>query len=249
MPYIDHFGEQSSEYLLYRPDYPEVLYDYLVDLASKRDLAWDCATGNGQAAVGLSQHFKQVIGSDINEEQLKVATKKANIEYRCWPADKTGLPDASVDLITIAQALHWLDFDKFYQEVKRVSRFNGIIAAWSYSLCSVNEEVDELVKKLYYDILGSEYWPAERRYIDEAYTTIPFPFKKIAAPQIIIEKKANLMQFIGYLNTWSAVKQYHKQNQDSPINQIFVDLQTVWGNAETEQIMQWPIHLIVGKVF
>jgi ubiquinone/menaquinone biosynthesis C-methylase UbiE len=249
MPYVDHFGQKSAEYLLYRPDYPEALYRYLVDLVNKRELAWDCATGNGQAAVSLSQYFKQVIASDINKEQLKVAPKKANIEYRCWPADKTSLNDKSVDLITVAQALHWFDLDKFYQEAKRVCRFGGVVAAWCYSLSSVNDEVDALVKKLYSDILGSEYWPPERRYIDEGYETIPFPFKKIAAPKFTMEKTANLPQFIGYLSTWSAVKQYQLLNQDNPINWIYQELQQVWGNPETERVMQWPIHLLVGKVF
>jgi Methyltransferase domain len=249
MSYIDHFGEKSSEYLLYRPDYPENLYCYLAGLAVKRELAWDCATGNGQAAVQLSQYFKQVIGSDINQEQLDVAVKKNNIEYRCWPADKTMLSNGSVDLITVAQALHWFDLDKFYEEVRRVSRYEGIIAAWCYSLGFINDEVDELIKKLYHDILGSAYWPEERRYIDEGYRTIPFPFKKIAAPEFTIEKKVNLMQFIGYLNTWSAVKQYQRMNQDNPINLIFPDLQLVWGDAETERVIQWPIHLLAGKIF
>lgn len=249
MRYVDHFGVKSSEYLQYRPDYPEALYKFLAGLADKRELAWDCATGNGQAAVQLAPYFKQVIGSDINQAQLNVAVKKDNIQYQCWPADKTALPNGSVDLITVAQALHWFDIDKFYQEVRRVAKYQGIIAVWCYSLGSINDEIDVLIKKLYNDILGDAYWPKERRYIDEGYRTIPFPFKEIEAPEFTIKKKINLMQLMGYLNTWSAVKQYQHVNQDNPINLIFSDLQFAWGDAERERIMQWPIRLLVGHVF
>jgi len=247
--YVNHFGVKSSEYLQFRPDYPDSLYKFLTGLVDKRDLAWDCGTGNGQAAAQLAQYFKNVVGSDINQAQLNVAVKKDNIQYECWPAEKTGLKDGSVDLITIAQALHWFNFDKFYDEVRRVAKYKGIIAAWCYSLGSVDTEIDVLIRKLYSDILGDAYWPKERRYIDEEYLTIPFPFKEIETPDFHIEKKINFMQLMGYLNTWSAVKQYQQVNQGNPINLIFSDLQLAWGDPDTARIMNWPVRLLAGHVF
>jgi len=248
MRYVDHFGKKSSDYLQYRPDYPDELYQYLVGLATQHELAWDCGTGNGQAAGQLSPHFKQVIGSDVNQQQLDVAIKKANVHYYCWPAEKTGLSATTVDLVTVAQALHWFNLEPFYQEVQRVSKSSGIMAAWCYSLGSINQEIDMVIKKLYTDILGNGYWPSERRYIDEQYQTIYFPFKKMETPQFNIEKKMDFTHVIGYLNTWSAVKEYQQVNQDNPIHLIYADLQKVWGEPSTVYTMRWPIHLLVGHV-
>jgi ubiquinone/menaquinone biosynthesis C-methylase UbiE len=248
MSYMDHFGEKSLDYLLFRPDYPDALYKYLATLTNKHDLAWDCGTGNGQAAVKLASYFKQVIGSDLNQAQLDAAIRKENIRYACWPAEKTGLADHAVDLITVAQALHWFQFDTFYQEVKRVADGNGVIAAWAYSLGSINQDIDVWIHKLYTEMLGDKYWPKERRYIDDEYQSIPFPFQKIPSPSFIIEKKMNFMQLMGYLSTWSAVKEYQKINHDDPLDLIYPDLQKVWGEPSKEYIMKWPLHLLVGKI-
>ncbi|VVC76997.1 putative methyltransferase [Aquicella siphonis] len=249
MHYIDHFGEKSSDYLQFRPDYPQALYQYLAGLVSKHDLAWDCGTGNGQAASRLADYFKQVIGSDINQAQLDIAIKKENVNYFCWPSEKTDLQNASVDLITVAQALHWFDLDSFYQEVKRVAKYTGIVAAWCYSLGFIHPDVDIFIKRLYSDVLGANYWPKQREYIDNEYQTIPFPFKRIESPAYHIEKSMNFTQLIGYLNTWSAVKEYQQLNQENPINLIFADLQMAWGDPTAERVMTWPIHLLVGHVF
>lgn len=248
MSYMDHFGKQSSAYLQFRPDYPDKLYHYLSTVAFEHQLAWDCGTGNGQAAIKLADHFTKVVGSDLNQKQLDVALKKANIDYHCWPAGKTEFKNHSVDLITVAQALHWFKFDEFYREVRRVSKDNGIIAAWCYPLGKINEEVDVVIKKLYANILGNAYWPKERHYIDDGYQTIPFPFHKIQPPNFIIEKPMDFTQLMGYLNTWSAVKEYQRINQDNPINLIYHELQTAWGDPSKHHTMQWPIHLLVGKV-
>lgn len=248
MHYVDHFGTKSDEYQLYRPDYPKELYQYLAGLVAKRDLAWDVGTGNGQAAVQLAPYFKQVIASDVNQSQLDHAQKVENVHYYCWPAETTGLPDSSVDLITIAQALHWFDFNNFYKEVKRVAKYSAIIAAWCYSLGSVNRIIDPVIEHLYFEILGSTYWPKERRYIDEEYQTIPFPFDKVNPPEFRIKKEIDFVQFMGYLNTWSAVKEYQQMNQENPINLIFPALQKAWGDPTAKRIITWPIHLIAGHV-
>ncbi len=248
MHYIDHFSVKSVDYKQFRPVYPADLYKYLSDLTKKHELAWDCGTGNGQAAVQLSQYYKQVIGSDISKTQLDVAEKKENIFYYCWPSENTGLSDGSVDLVTVAQALHWFNLEGFYQEVRRVARKNGVLAVWCYSLGTINDEIDVLIRKLYSEILGDTYWPKERRYIDNEYQTIAFPFKKIETPDFRIEKNMNFMQLIGYLNTWSAVKEYQQVNQENPINLIYTDLQKAWGDPDLEHKMNWPIHMLAGYV-
>lgn len=246
--YLNHFSEHSAEYLHFRPDYPDALYDYLASLLTDHNLAWDVGTGNGQAAVKLADYFRDVIATDKSQEQLDVAYKKSNVHYYCWPVDKTEIDEKSIDLITVAQALHWFDLDRFYREVRRVLKADGIIAVWCYSLCDVEIPVNHLLIKLYTDILGDAYWPKERRYLDEEYQTILFPFERISTPKFLIERKYNFADFLGYLNTWSAVKEYKKRNQNkNPIDLIYDDLSKAWGNPETKYRVEWPLHLLVGK--
>lgn len=246
--YTDHFGEKSIEYLQYRPHYPTELYRYLSNLATLHELAWDCGTGNGQAAVKLADYFKRVVASDVNQAQINAAIRKENVAYYCWPAEKTSLKDHSVDLITVAQALHWFNLESFYKEARRVIKRRGYLAAWSYSIGQINKRIDTVTEKLYAEILGDTYWAKERRFVDEEYKTIHFPFTKVNTPDFFIEKKMNFSQLVGYLNTWSAVKEYQLQNEDNPINLVFTDLQTAWGDPMQEYVMTFPIHLLVGCV-
>ena len=248
MEYINHFGDKSSDYLQFRPDYPNELYSYLSNLCIEHDCVWDCGTGNGQAAFKLARYFDDVVATDINQTQLDVAIQHKKIHYHCWPAERTKIRNVSVDLITVAQALHWFNLDNFYSEVRRVAKPEGIIAAWCYSLGKIKPDLDVLIERLYSDILGDTYWPKERRYIDAGYHTIPFPFERIHAPYFAIDKKMNFSQLIGYLNTWSAVKEYKKQTDNNPIDLIYKKLELAWGDVQFEHTMHWPIHLLVGKI-
>lgn len=246
--YISHFNQGSSQYLLCRPDYPSALFDYLTELVDRNISVWDCGTGTGQAAKALAERFPKVIATDINQSQLDAAVKMNNIEYLCTPAEHTPIQSGSIGLVTIAQSLHWFNFPLFYNEVKRVSNHDGIIAAWCYSLGSFNNSLDELIKKLYFDILGAEFWPKERFYIDEQYLTIPFPFTKLKSPEFKIRKNINFNQLIGYLSTWSAVKEYQTRQQLNPIDLIFNELKSNWGDVNTEFEIVWPLHCLVGKI-
>lgn len=248
MQYIKHFADQPKNYLRFRPTYPDQLFNYLSSLIKVHDRAWDAGTGNGQVASNLANYFHEVIATDISQEQLDIAIKKPNIHYICCSSEDTNLSDHSIDLITVSQALHWFELDKFYREVKRVGKSDGIISAWCYTLGSINVTIDPIIQKLYRDILGDKYWPKERLYIEEEYKTIPFPFKQINSPQFQVQKKFNFEEFISYLNTWSAVKEYSKRNQNNPIDLIFSDLKTAWGNPQHENIMYWPLHLLVGYI-
>ncbi len=246
--YIKHFNQQTEQYLLCRPDYPKELFNYFAQLVPSDAIVWDCGTGNGQAAKELAARFSKVIATDINQKQLDVAVKAKNIEYICAPAEDTSIQTATVSLITVAQALHWFNFPEFYQEVKRVSKSNGYIAAWCYSLGFFDTDLDFPIKKLYYDILGAEFWPKERFYIDEQYQTIPFPFHKINTPQWSIDKKMTFNELIGYLSTWSAVKEYQLRQQRNPIELVYDELQSYWGDTAGVRVIHWPIHCLLGKV-
>lgn len=248
MEYIQHFAQNTSAYLQYRPDYPDILFKYLAGLCQQHSLAWDCGTGNGQAALPLAQYFTKVIASDVNHEPLNAALQKDNLFYHCWPAEQTELDDSSVDLITVAQALHWFDLECFYAEVKRVAKPHAIIAAWCYSLGSLTPAVDAVIHKLYHDILGDAYWPKQRRYIDDGYKTIAFAFKKMkTVPEFYTEKQFNLPDLLGYLRTWSAVKEYQMQNKQDPVDLVQDELSMAWGERDKIITMRWPIHLLVGQ--
>lgn len=247
--YINHFNQGSERYLLCRPDYPPVLFDYLAQWVDPSGTVWDCGTGNGQAAVALAERFSHVIATDINQAQLDVAAQRDNIKYLCTPAEKTPIQPGSISLITVAQALHWFNFSLFYKEVRRVSSPKGIIAAWCYSLGSLNDDaLNSLIKKLYYDVLGTEYWPKERFYIEENYQTIPFPFIKIETPELSMKKRVRFNQLIGYLSTWSAVKEYQKRQGSNPLDLIVDELKCCWGNVEMEREIIWPLHCLIGRV-
>lgn len=248
MSYLEHFAKNSSEYKLFRPDYPEELFTYLESIVPAKELAWDCGTGNGQAAFALAKRFKQVVASDISQEQLDLAPVVENISYHCWPAEQTTLKDNSVDLITAAQALHWFDLGRFYQEVNRVGKDGAVIAAWCYSLGSISSTIDPILHKLYVNILGDKYWPKERKYVEEEYCTISFPFTRVSPPAFLIHKNLNYLQLLGYLSTWSAVKEYESLKNKNPIDKIDSQLQAAWGDLEQPKMMVWPIHLIVGRL-
>ena len=247
--YIRHFNKGTEHYLLCRPDYPAALFDHFAQMVAHDVTVWDCGTGNGQAAKALAERFSQVIATDINQAQIDVAVQRQNIMYLCTPAEQTPIQSGSIGLVTIAQALHWFNFPLFYDEVKRVSSPEGIIAAWCYSLGSLNNDsIDELIKQLYYDVLGTEFWPKERFYIDEKYQTIPFPFTLIETPEFSIKKRINLNQLIGYLSTWSAVKEYQKRKGSNPLDLIFNELKSSWGNSDSEREIIWPLHCLIGKI-
>lgn len=248
MNYLDHFSSNSTNYLSSRPTYPRALFDFLRNLVDAEAIVWDCGTGNGQAAYALSKRFQYIVATDRSVEQLKLAKRSRNIWYACSSAEQTPINEAIINLVTIAQALHWFKLDSFYKEVQRVATDNAYLAAWCYSLCHVNKNIDAIVAHFYNNILGASYWPNERRYVDEEYKTIPFPFDKIPCPRVTIVKKINLFDFLGYLNSWSAVKEYERKNGKNPLSFILKDLQEAWGKIETKLTIRWPVHLIVGKI-
>lgn len=247
MNYINHFNHQTENYRQFRPDYPDALFDYLLSKVGAQACVWDCATGSGQAAISLAQRFQKVIATDLNPAQLEKAPRHPAIEYRSATAENSGIKDQSIDLITVAQALHWFNFPAFYKEVLRVLKKNGWIAVWCYSLSHINEQIDQVVHTLYYDILGDTYWPVERNYIDEEYESIPFPFEPIKSPKFFIKKQVTLNAFMGYLSTWSAVKEYEQRNHINPLSLIEKELKQAWGDEQNLHQIEWPIHLLMAN--
>jgi ubiquinone/menaquinone biosynthesis C-methylase UbiE len=242
----DHFSRQSQLYAQYRPKYPDEIYAYLASLAQGRSLAWDCGTGNGQAAIGLANYFERVYATDASAEQLSLAQANEKVEYKVEPAEHISLEDCSVDLITVAVAVHWFKFDEFYREVRRVLKSDGIIAVWTYSLTEISPEVDQVVRRYYFEILQG-YWPERIRYLEEKYETLPFPFEEIASPSFAMEKNLNLSQFAGFLDSWSATQRYKEQKGYHPLKVIWDELSAAWGNEDEPRLVCWPLYFRIGR--
>ncbi|MDB5257739.1 MAG: SAM-dependent methyltransferase [Chitinophagaceae bacterium] len=242
----DLFSSHAEEYQKYRPSYPEELYLFLFTLVSKKETAWDCGTGNGQVAVVLAHYFEHVYATDLSEKQLQQAPSVSNIHYKIEPAEQTSFPDHLFDLITVAQAIHWFDFNLFYKEVRRTLKPEGIVAVMGYGLLRTEDSINLIIDHFYTQIIGP-YWDTERRYIDEQYQTIPFPFEEIKAPAFNHTVEWNLHQLIGYLNTWSAVRFYEKKEQLNPLSLIEEQLGKAWGAANKTKSITFPILLRIGK--
>jgi SAM-dependent methyltransferase len=246
---INHFSSTSKEYSFSRPTYPDDLYKYLSDITPNKDTVWDCATGNGQAAIGLCKYLKNVIASDASTGQLDYKFHRNNIHYEMFPAEKAAINNNCVDLITVAQAAHWFDLDKFYKEVTRVSKSNGILAIWSYGMHKINYEIDKISTKLNVggDILG-KYWPQETNYVKEDYNTIPFPFKEITAPKFEMTVEWSLDNLVSYMQTWSAVKSFSRREKFNPLELIIEELENLWGMRETQKTVRWDINIRIGII-
>lgn len=226
--FIDNFSTQSKEYSFSRPTYPESLFEFLSTVTPQKTLAWDCATGNGQAAIGLSKYFKKVIASDASKNQIQHRFQRKNIDFKLFPAENAELDNDSVDIVTVAQALHWFDFDKFYDNVKRVGKKDGIIAVWSYDMHKISPQIDKVTNRLDVDgeILGS-YWHKETKYVKEKYKTILFPFEEISVPAFKTTLYWNLRQLWDYMKTWSSVKRYYSENKRDPLDLVKPEVKTL----------------------
>lgn len=244
----DHFSGVANRYADFRPHYPSALFGYLATLAPANATVWDCACGNGQATHDLAARFAKVIATDASKEQIASATPNPKVEFRVAPAEQSGLPDGSVGLVAVAQALHWFNFEQFYTEVRRVLKPGGVMAAWAYGINEVEGlAVNQLVQDFYHNVVGP-YWPPERMLVEEGYRTIPLPLQEIAAPAFKMVAHWTLEQLLGYFSTWSATNRYIKATGNNPLGPLSEKLQVVWGEANSPKRVTWPLSLRVGRL-
>ncbi|MCX9158002.1 class I SAM-dependent methyltransferase [Niveibacterium sp. 24ML] len=243
----DQFSPLAQGYVLFRPRYPRSIYDYLLAWVPHHKLAWDAGCGSGQATLDLAERFDHVVGTDISDAQIAAAPAHPKIEWRVAPADASGLADASVDLITCAQSLHWFPLDAFYAEANRVLVPGGMIAAWTYGTVEVDhEEIDALVQAFRTETLGA-LWNPERAHVDTRYAQLPFPFEEIQTPPYTLSVQWTLAQLLGYLRSWSACGRYVAMYGIDPTQSLSQKLLALWGHPQDTVSISWPLTLRIGR--
>ncbi|RYG26485.1 class I SAM-dependent methyltransferase [bacterium] len=243
----DHFSSVSKGYAAYRPGYPDRLVEVLAEVSPGRDLALDCGCGTGQLSVLLASRFEAVVATDASAAQIQQAERHNRVTYRTALAEESGLPEGSVDLITVAQAAHWFDLPKFYEEVRRVARPGAALALITYGVLHVEGDVDAAVQHFYYDVVGP-YWPFERRLVENGYRDLPFPFEERPVPTLAMESWWDLKDLLGYVGTWSAVKEAEKSLGTNPVLEFEERLRQEWGDPTTRRRVTWPLSLRIGNV-
>ena len=244
--FADHFSGVAERYAASRPDYPSRLFAYLARMASGRRRAWDCATGNGQAARALARHFEEVIATDASARQLSVARRHRRVRYEVARAEDSGLEAESFDCVTVAQSLHWFDISAFWSEVRRVLVQGGVLAVWCYDLLRTDPGVDAVLDHLYRDVVGP-YWPPERAVVEHGYRTLDFPFAEEIPPAFRMEKRWKLEALVEYLGTWSATQRYMEARGEDPIAHVHDELRRAWGRASRVRRVVWPLDLRIGR--
>lgn len=241
----DHFSRQAPDYAKYRPGYPEALFSWLADHVPGRELAWDVGCGNGQAAVPLAAHFRRIVATDLSAAQIGLAQQHPRVDYRAAPCEQSGLPDACCDLVTVAQAIHWFDFDAFHAEARRVLRPGGLIAAWTYTLLRGEPAINAAIESFYAEVL-TPWWPPQRRWVELGYAGMPFPFTVLPTPTFEIRLRWTLADLVNYIGTWSAVQRCLAETGADPTGELCARLRPVWGDAAAVREIVWPIALVAG---
>lgn len=242
----DHFSSFAKSYADFRPHYPAALFDYLAKLAGKEAVVWDCAAGSGQATIDLAARFRKVIATDASAEQIASAPRRDNVEFRVALAEQSGLEEESVGLVTVAQALHWFDRERFFAETERVLKPGGFLAVWTYATNLIEgDAVNAIVQDFYSNIVGP-YWPPERKLTEVGYRTIDLPFTEITPPAFRMEVRWTRDQLMGYFSTWSATNRYIKALGENPLEPLAKALAAVWPNPDSSRLVVWPLSLRVA---
>lgn len=244
MEFKDHFSDRAELYSQFRPTYPDALFEWISTLVRRHELAWDCATGNGQAAAGLASHFERVIATDASEKQISMAAAHASIDYRIATASESGLADESVDVVTVAQAIHWLDHAQFYDEARRVMQRDAAIVIWAYGDPVIDDANIDAIVHAYNRGTIEQYWKPERNLILAGLRTIPFPFLEVRAPEFLMERSWTLRELAGYMRTWSATAAYSAEHGGDPVGVVENSLLRLWGSGT--HVVRWPLYVRAG---
>lgn len=244
---VPDFSPVAGSYAVARPGYPAELFAWLGSVVPARGLAWDTATGSGQAAVGLAEHFERVIASDVSAAQVVHAKRVPRVAYCVSRAETAPLPAHSVDLVVAAAALHWFDLPRFYDEARRVLRPGGVLAAWTYHAAHVESPFDAVLWPFYRDVVG-RYFAAGARLVDDRYEAIELPGSPLQAPPFVISARWTASEILAYVRTWSGVHAYVEATGKDPVAALAPAMETVCGEPDTPHVLRWPVYLRASRM-
>jgi SAM-dependent methyltransferase len=243
----DHFSGHAAGYARARPTYPAALFGYLASLPARPGTAWECGAGSGQASGPLAERFRAVIATDASAAQLAKARGAPRLLLAAAAAERAPLRDACVDLVAVAQALHWFDLPAFCAEAARVARPGAVLAAWCYGNCKVTPEFDRAHARLYGEIVGP-YWPPERAHVEDGYRSLHLPFPALPARDFAIEAEWDLSEVTDYFGTWSAVQYYRKAKGEDPLALVRGEMVAAWGDPASRRRVRWPLSLRLARL-
>jgi SAM-dependent methyltransferase len=241
------FDQGGKAYARFRPEYPAELARFLAGITPVHDLAVDVGCGTGQLTIQLARYFDEVIGVDPSADQIAHAVVHERTRYLHAQAERIPIPESSVNLITVAQAVHWFDLPAFYSEVRRIAADRSVIALVSYGVLRIEGLLQDRFSLFYDDEIGP-FWPPERKLVDNGYRDLHFPFDELAAPEMAMKRDWSLNEFLGYLSTWSAVQAAKEAGREDILTNFAHDLSQLWGDPVGKRPIVWPINMRVGKI-
>ncbi|PNS09264.1 class I SAM-dependent methyltransferase [Solilutibacter silvestris] len=236
--FSDHFSAVAADYAAARPEYPPALFDWIASIAPARGLCWEAGCGSGQATRDLARRFDHVHASDPSAAQIAQAPKLANVDFAVETGERCGLPDATADVVCVAQALHWFDRAAFFAEVERVLRPGGVLVVWGYQDLVAPTGL-EAANRAFRDAIHP-YWPPERIDVDAGYAGYPWPFPAIDVPQFEMVADWPLQRLLGYFSSSSASKRYREATGRDAVVESTPALEQAWGDAATQRV-RWPL--------
>ncbi|GMN34236.1 hypothetical protein TIFTF001_004583 [Ficus carica] len=254
------FDKQADMYADARPNYPMEWYAKLASLTPHHALAWDVGTGNGQAALGVAEHYAQVIGTDVSEAQLGRVMPHPRVRYLHTPLTTNDDEmisliggENSVDLVTVAQAVHWFDLPRFYSLATRLlSKPGGVMAVWCYNDVTVSPTFDPVMKRFHDTTLP--FWDGNIKYIFDGYKTLPFPFESVGlgsegSPYALdIPKELSFNGFLKMVGSWSAVITAKSRGVDLLSEEVVKGLESAWGGPKLVRSVCYKAFMLAGKV-
>lgn len=248
-------SEHSRLYQKYRPTYPPSLYQFFADVCrtgtGTLESAVDVGCGTGLSTRPLCEYFHHVTGIDISETQINMARAahaQSNLSFVVSEAERlTVMPDDSTDLVTVAQAIHWINQEPFYRELDRILKPGGSLIVYGYGNCVLdNDKGNQVIDKFYrQDLLG--FWDSRRRHIDNLCQEICLPFPGWTRnSDFVIQYRWTAAEVVGYLSTWSAWQSYLKQNPESDLLMgIQQQLEEIYQDQKVT--ITWPVFLLLGR--
>jgi SAM-dependent methyltransferase len=247
MAFLDHFSDAAGLYATIRPRYPRRLFEFIATAAPATERAWDCATGNGQAALGLAENFAEVEATDASAEQIAHALPAARVHYTVQPAEHTDFPDGHFDAVCVAQALHWFDASAFFHEARRVLRPRGVLVVSGYNWFRVDPDFDAAFADCVLAPIHAS-WPVQNALVWNDYRDIALPFPRIETPELTLEAEWRFDELLAFVHSWSGTRRHIANHGPGFFDHAETELAPLWGARDAPRTVRMPLTLIACRV-